>query len=125
MGRRWIRNQEIRHHRRVRQSQLPFANMSSAPSQQELNSLAAACQRLWSLDVNGLQPGRDYDLNPQVSCDWLLSYKAAPLTFFPDGVAWQEVLHGAGCCARTPVQSSQPCSLSTQIYLLPVLYVAG
>ena len=45
-----------------------FPHMTAAPSQQELNSLAAACQRLWTLDVNGLQPGQDYDLNPQVDC---------------------------------------------------------
>lgn len=40
--------------------------MTVAPSQQELGSLAAACQRLWSLDVNGLRPGQEYVLNPQV-----------------------------------------------------------
>ena len=52
-----------------------FTHMTAAPSQQELNSLEAACQRLWSLDVNGhgLQPGQDYDLNPQVAAprNWL------------------------------------------------------
>lgn len=45
-----------------------FPHMTAAPLQQELNSLAAACQRIWSLDVNRLQPGQDYDLNPQVGC---------------------------------------------------------
>ena len=99
-----------------------FANMASVPSQQELNSLAAACQRLWDLDVNGLQPGRDYALNPQVSCDCLFSCKIpSVVTLFPDGLAWEEVLYGAGCGARTPVHSSQPCSLSTQVYLCLVL----
>ena len=47
--------------------------MTAVPSQQELNNLAAACQRVWELDVNALQPDRDYQLNPQVSYAWLVT----------------------------------------------------
>ena len=41
--------------------------MSFTPTQHELSSLTAACQRLWQLDTNALQPGQDYQINPQVS----------------------------------------------------------
>ena len=42
------------------------AGMSTQPSTEELNSLSLACSRLWQLDVNRAQPGRDYQLNVQV-----------------------------------------------------------
>ena len=42
------------------------AGMSAQPSTEELNSLSLACSRLWQLDVNRAQPGRDYQLNVQV-----------------------------------------------------------
>ncbi|KAI8620787.1 Endoribonuclease XendoU-domain-containing protein [Chytriomyces sp. MP71] len=37
----------------------------SAPTQQELSSLSAACQRLWDHDNNRLTPGKDFVLNLQ------------------------------------------------------------
>ncbi|MCO5593917.1 hypothetical protein L7F22_047936 [Adiantum nelumboides] len=33
------------------------------PRQEELHSLAAACRRLWELDLNRLTPGLDYEIN--------------------------------------------------------------
>ncbi|MCO5605199.1 hypothetical protein L7F22_059379 [Adiantum nelumboides] len=33
------------------------------PRQEELHSLAAACHRLWELDLNRLTPGLDYEIN--------------------------------------------------------------
>ncbi|KAL3133426.1 hypothetical protein ABBQ38_007293 [Trebouxia sp. C0009 RCD-2024] len=56
--------------------------MTSAPSQQELQSLAAACQRLWDLDVNGLQPGQDYALNPQRGKKSYMEQDVAPGPLF-------------------------------------------
>jgi len=44
--------------------------MNSASTHHELGSLSAACQRLWQLDANRLQPGQHYDLNPQVIVAW-------------------------------------------------------
>lgn len=57
--------------------------MTIAPSQHELGSLAAACQRLWSLDVNGLRPGQEYVLNPQVgSTSRLACWSSSSLIFY-------------------------------------------
>jgi hypothetical protein len=36
------------------------------PSARELSSLSEACGKLWDLDDNRLEPGRDYHLNLQV-----------------------------------------------------------
>ena len=99
--------------------------MTAAPSQQELNSLAAACQRIWSLDVNRLQPGQDYDLNPQVHLAVGLRLQIFfPYTLCVVATAWQEVLHGAGCSTSIPVQSSKSCGVSAEIHLCLVLCFA-
>ena len=100
--------------------------MTAAPSQQELNNLAAACQRLWSLDVNGLQPGQDYDLNPQVGCTsiGLRVTFFSPCTLCVVAIVWQEVLHGARCSAWTPIQCVEPCGLSAETHLFLVLCFA-
>ena len=43
------------------------SNMGSpTPSQEELNDLSLACKRVWDLDDNRLQPGKDYDIDLQV-----------------------------------------------------------
>ena len=39
---------------------------SPTPSQEELRDLSLACQRVWSLDENRLEPGRDYQVDLQV-----------------------------------------------------------
>ncbi len=36
------------------------------PSQEELADLSKACQRVWDLDTNRLEPDRDYQINLQV-----------------------------------------------------------
>lgn len=36
------------------------------PSSHELGSLSAACDKLWDLDENRLEPGQDYMMNLQV-----------------------------------------------------------
>lgn len=36
------------------------------PTQEELNDLSAAAQKLWDLDDNRLIPGEDYEINLQV-----------------------------------------------------------
>ena len=36
------------------------------PSEAELGNLSLACERLWGLDDNRAEPGRDYQLNLQV-----------------------------------------------------------
>ena len=38
----------------------------SSPTQEELNDLSLACNRLWSLDDNRLEPGREYVIDLQV-----------------------------------------------------------
>lgn len=40
--------------------------MAQEPSTHELDSLSAACSKLWELDDNRLVPGSDYQLNLQV-----------------------------------------------------------
>ena len=45
---------------------LTVASMSVHPTEEELGDLNAACQRLWELDENRLQPGIDYAINVQV-----------------------------------------------------------
>ena len=37
------------------------------PSEAELGDLSLACERLWHLDSNRAEPGRDYHLNLQVA----------------------------------------------------------
>ena len=37
------------------------------PSEEELGDLSLACKRLWHLDSNRAEPGRDYQLNLQVA----------------------------------------------------------
>eukprot|EP00250_Pteridium_aquilinum_P003118 c13449_g1_i1 orf=184-1512(+) len=39
------------------------SNVDIEPTQEELNNVAAACNRLWELDLNRLTPGRDYEIN--------------------------------------------------------------
>lgn len=39
--------------------------MSVHPTQEELDDLSLACQKLWQLDENRLEPGRDYGINVQ------------------------------------------------------------
>ena len=36
------------------------------PSEEELGDLSLACERLWHMDSNRAEPGRDYQLNLQV-----------------------------------------------------------
>ena len=47
----------------------------ATPTAAELGNLSLACQRLWSLDHNRLEPGRDYKLDLQVGAamprDWI------------------------------------------------------
>eukprot|EP00897_Mesotaenium_endlicherianum_P005443 jgi/Mesen1/4927/ME000246S04149 len=43
----------------------PAASVSAAPSAQELQDLSQACHRLWSLDLNRLSPGQDYEIDCQ------------------------------------------------------------
>lgn len=41
--------------------------MSAAvPTQEELSDLSLACQKIWELDQNRLEPNRDYQINLQV-----------------------------------------------------------
>lgn len=54
--------------------------MKSAPTYHELDSLSAACQQLWQLDANRLQPGQHYDLKPQVLVAWDLDDAVCWLT---------------------------------------------
>lgn len=100
--------------------------MTAAPSQQELSSLAAACQRLWGLDVNGLHPGQDYNLNPQVAAprNCLRSNAVIPYNLCVVATAWQEVLYGARRSTSIPFQSSEPCGLSAETHLCLVLFSA-
>lgn len=52
------------------------------PTAPELADLSLACQRLWSLDHNRLEPGRDYRLSLQVGmrvlCHLVLMRRAYP-----------------------------------------------
>ncbi|KAK9719073.1 hypothetical protein K7432_005052 [Basidiobolus ranarum] len=45
---------------------MPTFNVTE-PTQNELQNLGEACQKLWELDVNRFQPGVDYELNLQDS----------------------------------------------------------
>lgn len=56
--------------------------MHTAPTQQELSSLSAACQRIWQLDINRIQPGQDYILNPQHGKKSYMEQDVAPGPLF-------------------------------------------
>ncbi|KAA6425641.1 MAG: poly(U)-specific endoribonuclease-C-like [Trebouxia sp. A1-2] len=56
--------------------------MKSAPTYHELDSLSAACQQLWQLDANRLQPGQHYDLKPQQGKKSYMERDVAPAPLF-------------------------------------------
>eukprot|EP00898_Chlorokybus_atmophyticus_P008560 jgi/Chlat1/8705/Chrsp88S08073 len=50
---------QSQHYQPSSQAALP----DTTPTEEELNSLSAACTRLWDLDMNRLTPNRDYTIN--------------------------------------------------------------
>lgn len=56
--------------------------MDSALTYHELGSLSAACQRLWQLDLNRLEPGQHYVLNPQQGKKSYMERDVAPGPLF-------------------------------------------
>ena len=82
------------------------------PSNEELGDLSLACERLWHLDSNRAEPGRDYQLNLQVPLPRPQQHRGLPLRRAPGGHLRSGDLHTllqATCPSLTDITAHTLC----------------
>ena len=104
--------------------------MSVQVSQEELADLSLACSKLWELDSDRLEPGRDYQLDLQVcGLPALIETHACSAQFFTYGVKY---VHQVGkksyqqedVAAEAAFCFSERSSFAIQTYLCSLLQPA-
>lgn len=70
--------------------------MDPVPTKEELSNIKLCAQKLWDLDTDRLQPGKDYEINPQRGTDvpWTGDAAKDPLFSWVTPTIWERKCFG-------------------------------